>query len=232
MVTTKTMMKKCIILLLLSLLAAIAISTTTTATTTTVFVSAFTTTTTTTSPPLRKNNNNNNFVRTNRGTAVFMAVSKTRRKSAQSPLVEEALREYKFTFRPDNELPGTKGRPIFSTSERQAKETFNELARLYGDEEALDMVKIQPMVLCFQSKNFEPCLDAWTEQFGLDAAKAMVNRNPGLLGVSPQLAAQPAEASMGLSYVVALTRPSIPKFVALVTILSFVSSSSTSTVHQ
>ena len=232
---TTSMTKKSIILLLS--LAAV----------TTVFVSALTTKAplpprkTNTNPNNSNSYNNNCVTRRNRGTTGNYASTGgnnggrristqlgavARRKS--SPLVEEALGEYKFTFRPDNELPGTKGRPIFSTSEKQARETFNELARLYGDQEALDMVKIQPMVLCFQSKNFEPCLEAWTEQFGLEAAQAMVGRNPGLLGVSPQLAAQPAEASMGLSYIVAFTRPSIPKFVALLAILSLVSS----TVNQ
>jgi len=157
----------------------------------------------------------------------FKRKSKSSSSPPASPLVEEALGEYKFKFRPENELPGTKGRPMIATSEKQARRTFNELARLYGDEPALEMVKIQPIVLCFQSKNFEPCLQAWTEQFGLESAQKMVNRNPGLLGVSPQLASQPAEASMALSYVVAVTRPSVPKFVALLAILSFVSSSST-----
>jgi hypothetical protein len=149
---------------------------------------------------------------------------KKSKASFSSPLVEEALDKYPFKFRPDNEPVGTKGRPLFATSERQARETFNELARLYGDEQALEMIKIQPMALCFTSRNFEPCLEAWTEQFGLEAAQAMVNRNPGLLAVSPTLASKPAEASMALSYVIAITRPSVPKIIALIALLAIVPS--------
>merc|ERR1712194_564102 len=96
---------------------------------------------------------------------------------------------------------------------------FNELARLYGDQEALDIVKIEPRVFRFRSENFAPCLDEWTEQFGLEAAQAMVGRNPGLLGILPQEAKQPAEASMALSYVVGVTRP-LPKIIAAVGLLA------------
>jgi hypothetical protein len=147
--------------------------------------------------------------------------SSTSSKSS-SPLVEEALALYPFQFRPDDEPLKAKGRPMFAASQRQARTTFNQLAKLYGDEQALGMVKIQPMCLCFTSSNFEPCLEAWTEQFGEDAAKAMVYRNPGLLAVSPTLAKEPAEASMALSYVVAVTRP-LPKFIAAGGILAILS---------
>jgi hypothetical protein len=90
---------------------------------------------------------------------------------------------------------------------------------LYGDEEALQMVKILPTALCFDYRNFGPCLDAWTEQFGLEASQKMVQRNPGLLGVPPILAAEPAEATMALSYLVAVTRP-LPKIIAIGGILA------------
>lgn len=128
-----------------------------------------------------------------------------RNRSKSSPLLEEALSAYPFSFRPDNETSGTKS--ICSTA-------FNELARLYGDEEALAITKLQPGSLKFRSDNFAPCLDAWTEQFGLENSQAMVRRNPGLLGISPSEASKPAEASMALSYVVAVTRP-LPKIVAV-----------------
>jgi len=69
------------------------------------------------------------------------------------------------------------------------------------------MVKLESRSLRFNKDNFGPCLEAWEEQFGLEAAQAMVGRNPGLLGVLPMQAREPAEASMFLSYVVAVTRP-------------------------
>lgn len=129
-----------------------------------------------------------------------------------SPLLEEALEAYPFNFQPDNKVSDKK---LFApVTQKQATICFNELARLYGDEESLKMVRIQPRILSFRSDFFEPCLEAWTEQFGLEASQAMVRRNPGLLGVNPILAKEPAEASMALSYLVAVTRP-LPKLIAV-----------------
>ena len=45
-------------------------------------------------------------------------------------------------------------------------------------------------------------MDAWTEQFGEEKAKAMVRRNPGVLGIKPEQTGD-AEATMAFSYVVA-----------------------------
>eukprot|EP00580_Thalassiosira_gravida_P000251 CAMPEP_0201605788 /NCGR_PEP_ID=MMETSP0492-20130828/5485_1 /ASSEMBLY_ACC=CAM_ASM_000837 /TAXON_ID=420259 /ORGANISM="Thalassiosira gravida, Strain GMp14c1" /LENGTH=191 /DNA_ID=CAMNT_0048070103 /DNA_START=44 /DNA_END=619 /DNA_ORIENTATION=+ len=118
--------------------------------------------------------------------------------SSSSPLLEEALSSYPYKFRPDTDKSGTKA---------SCSATFNELARLYGDEEALAMVKLESRSLRFNRDNFGPCLEAWEEQFGLESSQAMVGRNPGLLSVSPMQAREPAEASMFFSYVVAVTRP-------------------------
>lgn len=137
---------------------------------------------------------------------LFGAKQKTAPSKASSPLLEEALSAYPFKFRPENEAKsGTKA---------SCTAAFNELARLYGDEAALNMVTLMPGALKFNTDNFAPCLDAWTEQFGLESAQGMVGRNPGLLGVSLREAEAPAEASMALSYVVAATRP-LPKILAL-----------------
>ena len=125
-----------------------------------------------------------------------------------SPFAEEALASYPLKFRPEDEAKDAPGRPKICTTKSQALKTFNEMARLYGDERALKMVKILPQTLTFNSANFEACLNSWTEQFELEPAQKMVERNPGLLGVDPSLAAEPAEASMALSYLVFITRPS------------------------
>ncbi|KAL7532658.1 hypothetical protein ACHAXR_005783 [Thalassiosira sp. AJA248-18] len=130
---------------------------------------------------------------------------------SSSPLLEDALSTYPFQFKPDGEAKsGTKA---------SCTKAFNELARLYGDEEALAIVKIEPSALKFNSDNFEPCLDAWTEQFGLESAQAMVMRNPGLLAIPSWQAEQPSESCMALSYVVAATRP-LPKILAAGLVLS------------
>lgn len=142
--------------------------------------------------------------------------------SKGSPLVDEALDCYPFVIKPE-ERAGLAG-------------TFNEMARLYGDEAALDFVKTMPQVrpvlgnnimrlrqhpvlsdipqtLKFNKENFEPCLDSWSEQFTLKKAQSMVRRNPGLLGVRPETT-DDAEASMLFSYIVAYTRP-LPKIIGV-----------------
>ena len=104
-------------------------------------------------------------------------------------------------------------------TQEKASLAFNELARLYGDKEALAMVKLESRVLVFNSDNYEPCLDAWTEQFGLEAAQGMVGRNPNLLAVRPSLAQKPAEDSMVFSYIIAVSRP-LPKVIGVALLLS------------
>jgi hypothetical protein len=99
----------------------------------------------------------------------------------------------------------------------QAKKSFNELARLYGDERALGMVKAQPICLAFDSTRFSATCDAWTEVFGLEKTQEMVARNPGLLAVRPGEAAKASDSTMVFSYIVAATRPLGP--VLLVTLL-------------
>lgn len=96
---------------------------------------------------------------------------------------------------------------IFSIKENKLRTTFNAIAKLYGEENALKMVKIQPGVLAFNSDNFARSLDAFGEKFGIDEAKEMVIRNPGLLSVKPANAADADDLTMQLSYVVDFTRP-------------------------
>jgi hypothetical protein len=149
-------------------------------------------------------------------TTAFVATT----KSKSPPLLQEALDCFPFEFRPENERPGAKGRPKFACSKSQATQTFQELSKLYGgDDNALKIIQTQPLVLTFDSNNFKPCLEAWERQFGLEKARAMVLRNPGLLAVSPVLAREPAEATMALSYVIAATRP-LPKIIAVAGILA------------
>ena len=112
--------------------------------------------------------------------------------ASSSPRLDDALSSYPFVVKDED-------RPALTA-------TFNELARLYGDDEALQMVKVTPRVFKFDRDNFEPCLDSWTEQFGPDAVRGMVSRNPGLLGL-PAWQTENAESSFALSYVIAATRP-------------------------
>ena len=96
---------------------------------------------------------------------------------------------------------------LFAARDEKLRATFDALVPLYGEENALNMVKIQPGVLAFNKENFRPSLEAFGEKFGVEEAKAMVLRNPGLLSVKPANAASADDLTMQLSYVVEVTRP-------------------------
>ena len=149
----------------------------------------------------------------------------TKSKSVKSsPLADEAVDLY--TARYDN-IPTRKfffdtwGMPpvyrernenassesIFKRKNDSLVATFNTIASLYGEEEALKMVKIQPGILAFNKDNFGPSLTAFGENFGIEEAKEMVIRNPGLLSVKPANAETADDLTMQLSYVVEVTRP-------------------------
>lgn len=96
---------------------------------------------------------------------------------------------------------------IFDREAKDLADTFNVLASLYGDEEALDMVKIQPGVLSFNQNNFGPALDAFGEKFGYEESKEMIMRNPGLLATNEVAAEAADDLTMQLSYVIDVTRP-------------------------
>jgi len=96
---------------------------------------------------------------------------------------------------------------LFDVNDDKLRIAFNTIVTLYGEENALKMVKIQPGVLAFNKDNFAPSLDAFGETFGLEEAKDMVIRNPGLLSVKPVIAASADDLTMQMSYVVDFTRP-------------------------
>jgi hypothetical protein len=68
------------------------------------------------------------------------------RTTKNSPLLDEALTSYPYQFKSDQD-------------KLEKTQTFNEIARLYGDKEALQMVQICPQTLKFKRQNFAPCLD-------------------------------------------------------------------------
>ena len=77
------------------------------------------------------------------------------------------------------------GKRLTDITEKQARASFAELAKLYGQDEALEIVKSLPTCLAFNRNNFVRNLKAYSEIFGEEKAKGMVIRNPGLLAVSP-----------------------------------------------
>mmetsp|Transcript_61157 Transcript_61157/g.72610 ORF Transcript_61157/g.72610 Transcript_61157/m.72610 type:complete len:226 (+) Transcript_61157:71-748(+) len=96
---------------------------------------------------------------------------------------------------------------IYDVEEKQQREAFRELSRLYGGDEALQMTIVQPGILAFDKANFAPSLKAYCDVFGEDEAKGMIARNPGLLAVKPADAAGSDDTTMKFSYVLAATRP-------------------------
>lgn len=159
--------------------------------------------------------------RTSTSLAFFGGAKKSTAKS--SPLADEAVEIYttkyntggtrpKFFFESWG-MPGSYDKPdnssvsIFERKTTELTSTFNTLATLYGEEDALKMVKIQPGVLAFAKENFGPSLDAFGEVFGYDESIEMVKRNPGLLSVNPGSAAAADGLTMQLSYVIDFTRP-------------------------
>lgn len=99
------------------------------------------------------------------------------------------------------------GRRLTDISEKQARAAFQELAKLYGDEVAKQMVIDLPVCLSFERTWFKPSLEAYSQVFGKEEAQAMVARNPGLLAVKPSDAATVTDQTMTFSYLVAYTRP-------------------------
>jgi hypothetical protein len=115
---------------------------------------------------------------------------------------------------PDRDLDGTDLKKVYKDSKRltditeqEAKASFTELAKLYGEERALDMVKALPICLAFDKKAFAASLSAWSEIFGAEESKDMATRNPGLLAVRPDEAGKATDSTMTFSYIVAYTRP-------------------------
>ncbi|KAK1737250.1 hypothetical protein QTG54_012117 [Skeletonema marinoi] len=152
----------------------------------------------------------------------FFGGQKKAASTKGSPLADEALETYLSKYPADAKTASfffeTWGMPesyqapktktsIFSRENQEIKATFNTIASIYGDEEALKMVKIQPSVLAFQKENFQPSLNAFGENFGYEESKEMIIRNPGLLGANPANAASADNLTMQLSYVIQFTRP-------------------------
>lgn len=127
------------------------------------------------------------------------------RMAASSVLAEEALACYPYEFRSDD---STKKRTIMDITRKQALTAFHELARLYGPERSVELIKGQPLVLASANVgDFEASYKVWCDVFGVGPTQAMVARNPGLLLVKPKMAEADAFGAMGWSYVLWATRP-------------------------
>lgn len=109
--------------------------------------------------------------------------------------------------------PGTR----YSRTEAELSSAFNQIAAVYGEDNATKMVDAVPDCLSYNPANFKPSFDAFVEALGEDDAKGMVTRNPNLLAVPPTGyggADKTGKDALYLSYVIAATRPLGPVLLA------------------
>jgi hypothetical protein len=112
------------------------------------------------------------------------------------------------------------GKTFADRNEKDLKACFQDLSKVFGTEDALQMVKDFPIVLAITRKDLQPVMKAFSETFGEEDAAAMVKRNPGLLFLRPPVAATADDLTMKFSYIIAFTRPVGP--LILVTLLALV----------
>mmetsp|Transcript_16637 Transcript_16637/g.45772 ORF Transcript_16637/g.45772 Transcript_16637/m.45772 type:complete len:225 (-) Transcript_16637:393-1067(-) len=116
---------------------------------------------------------------------------------------------------PTTDIDGTKvlkqtensGKRITDRTEKDVAATFNAIASIYGEERAIEMVKIFPICLSFDPDAFSGTFDIWSEIFGEEETQDMVSRNPGLLAIQSKDAGKNTDNTMAFSYIVAATRP-------------------------
>jgi hypothetical protein len=99
------------------------------------------------------------------------------------------------------------GKRLFEVGDAKVRAGFQELAKVYGAEEAVQMTKDLPAILAFDKSNFKPSLVEFGKTFGVQEAKDMVMRNPGLLALKPADAAKADDQAMQFSYIISTTRP-------------------------
>eukprot|EP00903_Cladosiphon_okamuranus_P017829 g16408.t1 len=94
--------------------------------------------------------------------------------------------------------------------EKRAAGTFAEMCKVYGEDNAVQMVKNSPSCLGYDASMFQATFEAFSEVFGEEETKGMVTRNPNLLAVRPTGfggAINAKNDTMQMSYVIAATRP-------------------------
>ncbi|CAM9586520.1 unnamed protein product [Hapterophycus canaliculatus] len=94
--------------------------------------------------------------------------------------------------------------------ENRVKATFAEMCKVYGEDNAVQMVKNSPMCMGYDGSVFQATFEAFSEVFGEEETKGMVTRNPNLLAVRPTGfggACNAKSDTMQMSYVIAATRP-------------------------
>lgn len=92
---------------------------------------------------------------------------------------------------------------------KQAQSQLQAIAKVYGEEAAVEMALKEPRCLFYNTAYMKPAFDAFAENFGEEETKGMVMRNPNLLAVRPDGyggASGAGNEAMYASYVVDFTR--------------------------
>ena len=99
----------------------------------------------------------------------------------QPPKEKGLLDQYVGFGVPKTDIDGTRydkfgkgsGKRLTDISEKQAADAFNQIASLYGEERAIEMVKIFPICLAFDKSQFQNSFAAWSEIYGEEETKDM-----------------------------------------------------------
>jgi len=100
--------------------------------------------------------------------------------------------------------------------EAAVKRTFSEMCKVYGADNALDMVNTWPRCLNCDSTEFAPVFKIYVDKFGEEETLGMLKRNPNLLGCRAEgpNAVKAGDDAMYMSYFIAFTRPAGPFLLA------------------
>jgi hypothetical protein len=99
----------------------------------------------------------------------------------QAPRKKGILDKYVALGVPKTDIDGTRydkvgkgtGKRMTDITEKQAANTFNQIASLYGEDRAIEMVKIFPICLAFDNSQFKDSFAAWSGIYGVEETKEM-----------------------------------------------------------
>jgi hypothetical protein len=100
----------------------------------------------------------------------------------QAPTEKSVLSKFAGFGVPKVDIDGTRydkfgkegsSKRLTDITEKQAADSFNELARLYGEERAIQMVKISPICLAFDRAQFAGSFTEWSTIFGEEETQEM-----------------------------------------------------------
>lgn len=150
----------------------------------------------------------------------LMSVGNKKNSTPQKP-ADKAVEIFTSNFSFSDKAAKDRTRKLTDITETRARAMYKEIAKSYGDDQALKMIEILPLALAFDKDCVAPSFQAFSEIFGEEEAKGMVLRNPGLLAVRPSDAKLTTDSTMFFSYAVGITRPFGPLLLPLILLFIF-----------